>query len=187
MELAARRSLRNDLVCCEETLTLVSHLTGQQLSILEYPLDAMQSMKFILSSAIAIRMCQTIFVAAVCMLGGACSAATLEQTIEECWVDHDHPAMADCVAGRASEARAHLAAVEHRVLTAIDASPESPRYVANARSAFSRSARSYAAYRKDQCLLRAALAATGNGSYEVGRACEAALDAERAEQLETAM
>ncbi len=144
-------------------------------------------MKFILSSALAVGVRHIIYVAALCLAGGVCSAATVEQTIEECWIDHDHRAMANCVVGRATEARAHLAAVEHRVRAGIDASPESPQYVAKARSAFAQSVRSYAAYRKDQCSLRAALAATGNGSYEVGRACEAALDAERAGQLEAAL
>lgn len=144
-------------------------------------------MKSISSSATAIAIRQIIFVAGLGLIGDACCAATLEQTIEECWVDHDHANMANCVAGRASEARAHLATVERKMLATLAVSPESPHYVAKARSAFAQSARSYATYQKDQCSLRAALAATGNGSYEVGRACEAALDAERADQLEAAM
>jgi uncharacterized protein YecT (DUF1311 family) len=149
--------------------------------------DAMQSMRFILSSATAIAIRQIIFIAALGLVGDACCAATLEQTIDECWVDYDHPAMTDCVVRRASEARAHLATVERKMLAAIDASPESPHYVAKARSAFAQSARSYATYRKAQCALRAALAEVSNGSFEVGRACEAVLDAERADQLEAAM
>jgi uncharacterized protein YecT (DUF1311 family) len=155
--------------------------------MLWHHLDAMQFMRLILSPATVIAFRQIIFIATLGLVGEVCSAATLEQTIEECWVDHDHPAMANCVAARASEARARLVTVERRMLAAIDASPESPRYVAKARSAFARSARSYATYRNDQCSLRAALAATGNGSYEVGRACEAVLDAGRADQLEATM
>ena len=182
-----RRSRYDHPRRCEETLTQVSSPTGQRLGMLWHHLNAMQSMRFNLSSATAIGIRQIIFVAALGLVGDVCSAATLEQTIEECWVDHDHPAMANCAARRASEARAHLATVERRILAAIDASPESPHYVAKARFAFAQSARSYATYRKDQCSLRAALAATGNGSYEVGRACEAALDTERADQLEAGM
>lgn len=147
----------------------------------------MQSMRVVLSSPTAIAVRKIIFIAALGLVGDACCAATLEQTIDECWVDHDHPAMTNCVVGRASEARAHLATVERKMLAAIDASPESPHYVAKAKSAFAQSARSYATYRKAQCELRAALAEIGNGSFEVGRACEAALDAERADQLEAAM
>jgi hypothetical protein len=72
-------------------------------------------------------------------------------------------------------------------LAFIDASPELPQYITRARTAFVRSVRSYAAYRTDQCTLRAAVAGTGNGSEEVRHACEAALDRGRADQLDAAM
>jgi uncharacterized protein YecT (DUF1311 family) len=144
-------------------------------------------MIFISSSAVAIRVRRGMIVSVLCVAGSLCRAATVEQTIEDCWIDHDHPAMAICVAARASAERAHLTGTEHRMLAFIDASPELPQYITRARTAFVRSVRSYAAYRTDQCTLRAAVAGTGNGSEEVRHACEAALDRGRADQLDAAM
>lgn len=116
-----------------------------------------------------------------------CQAATAEQTIENCWVDNAHPSMADCVSRQAVAAHARLADVEQRVRAALAASKESTQYIRTAGVALTKSAKSYAAYRRDQCTLRFDLASIGNAAFEVRRACEAELDTARADQLEASI
>jgi hypothetical protein len=64
---------------------------------------------------------------------------------------------------------------------------ESPLLVAQRRASYAASVASYGAYRRDQCRFRAALTAIGVYSGEFELACEAQLDAERADQLEHGM
>ncbi len=175
-------------VACEERLTHFTVLSGRTVAMLLHQISAVEIMRFALSSVTAtVGMRPILLIVSLWVAGSACSAATVGQTIDECWVNHDHSAMADCVTERQAAARAHLLAVEGKMRAAIEASPESPRYITKARSEFGRSLRAYASYRSAQCSLRAALAATGNGSHEVGKACEAELDSTRADQLEASM
>jgi uncharacterized protein YecT (DUF1311 family) len=119
----------------------------------------------------------------------ACGSASAEQfstILGECWEDHDHAHMSNCVEKRAAQARAHLGTVEKEIREAIAKSKEEPAYVKTVAAAFEASVKSFQNYRKDQCSFVFALASVGNGAEDNKKACEVQLDILRIEQLHTA-
>ena len=125
----------------------------------------------------------TLLIFVLSLLGAVAEAAPIDTTIKECWEGNDHRGLNRCVTKRAAIARTNLQAMEDSVRKAIAKSNEDASYLKPVQQRFEASVESYRKYRKDQCQLREALAAMGNGAGEIKLACEAELDTNRAEEL----
>lgn len=134
-------------------------------------------------------------VALLCL--GASTATYAEQfdtIIGECWADHGHPDMTDCVISRATQAKKHLAHVENEIRAGIakingedyEILGGAVEYKKKVSAKFEANVKSYQQYRREQCSFIFELASVGNGADDNLRACEAQLDIERSEQLHAA-
>ena len=114
-------------------------------------------------------------------------AAPVDATLKECWENHSHPEMSQCVNKRAVEARLIFMATEKSVRDGIAKNREDAEHSKMERVKFEASVKSFRKYREDQCRFHHTLASKGNGAAEIQRACEAELDTVRAAQLKAAM
>jgi uncharacterized protein YecT (DUF1311 family) len=110
------------------------------------------------------------------------STPTGQSIVNACWEGNAHPEMTECVVKKAAAAQASLEGFESDIGAAL-AKQENEDLAA----AFQVAVVSYRAYRDQQCQLQGAFAEAGNGAYEIQRACEAALDLSRAEQLKAGL
>jgi uncharacterized protein YecT (DUF1311 family) len=123
--------------------------------------------------------------AALSLLCSSAHCATADTMITRCSTGNDHPRMSQCVADHARAARAKLARAEHQLRATIAASGEDKSYLDPIRQRFDASVHSYHKYRDEQCSLREAVANRGVYAVEIRRACEAELDSNRAQALES--
>jgi len=119
----------------------------------------------------------------LCVFSATLGAAPVETTINECWEGNDHTGLSRCVNQRAGVARSELETMENSVRKAITKSNEDVSYLRPVKEKFEASVQSYRTYRREQCQLRAVLAAIGNGAAENEKTCEAELDVKRTEEL----
>jgi DNA repair ATPase RecN len=114
-------------------------------------------------------------------------AATVNATINECSRGNDHPRVSQCVSECARSARSALDAAERAMRARIEQSDDDASHLEPIRRRFEASAASYRQYRGEQCGLHQALSSMSVYTQEIGLACEAMLDSDRARQLEQGM
>ena len=119
---------------------------------------------------------------AAATLASGTSTPTGQSLVNLCWERNAHPQMTECVERKAAAAQASLQILESLIGASLARQKKE-----DLAAEFKVAIRSYRSYRDQQCRLQGAFAEAGNGAYEIQRACEAALDLSRAEQLKAGL
>ena len=122
----------------------------------------------------------------MCAFYGAAMAGPSEDIIAKCWTDHDHPAMTKCVRERAQVAQASLDRAEREVRQTLAQSSNDRQRREQIQKRLDASTEIYQTFRATECAVLHTLASTGNGAAEARWSCEAVLDEQRVQRLQSA-